>query len=325
MSIILVNRNPKAGYSIYRCFAEFKNYINVKELFLPEYRISIKNIIRNINYIKKNTNKDDIIHVTGDVHYVLLGLKHRNTVLTIHDTVLLDNRKRKDLKWLLYYFLWFYLPCKIAKKVVCISEETDRRLKGYVKCKTVVIPDPVSSSFTRFVKVFNYDCPRILHIGTGWNKNLDNVIKALSGMNVNLVIVGNISNTIEKLLKTSNISFEVKIELSDSEIIEEYNKCDIVSFPSIYEGFGLPILEGQTVGRIVVTSTIEPHATVAGKNGAIFVNPNDIESLKKGFLSAIQNKSIREDIIQNGYANIKKYSIGSIVDCYKNIYAEVDK
>lgn len=325
MSIILVNRNPKAGYSIYRCFAEFKNYINVKELFLPEYRISIKNIIRNINYIKKNTNKDDIIHVTGDVHYVLLGLKHRNTVLTIHDTVLLDNRKRKDLKWFFYYLLWFYFPCKIAKKVVCISEETKRCLEKYVKCESIVISDPVSSTFKKNEKIFTKDCPYILHIGTGWNKNLDNVIKALSGMNVSLVIVGNISSNIEVLLKTAKINYEVKVGLSDSEIIEEYNKCDIVSFPSIYEGFGLPILEGQTVGRIVVTSQIEPHMTVAGKKGAIFVNPNNVESIREGFLIAIQNPPIRDEIIKNGYENIKKYNIESITNCYKIIYEEVSK
>lgn len=325
MSIVLVYRNPKAGFSIYRCFAEFKNYIDVKELFLPEYRISIKNMIKNIRYIQKNTNKDDIIHITGDVHYVLLGLIHRKTVLTIHDTVLLDNYKRKDIKWILYYLFWFYFPCKIAKKVVCISEETKRRLQKYMNCKPYIIPDPVSSSFKKIKKVFNYNCPVILHIGTGWNKNINNVIKSLSGMKVKLVIIGNISEDTKELLLESKIDYEIKYGLTDTSIIQEYQNSDIISFPTVYEGFGLPILEGQTVGRVVVTSDIEPHKSVAGENGAIFVNPDDYLLIREGFIKAIDDEELRNRIIEYGYNNTRLYSFERVSMDYMKIYDFTNK
>ena len=320
MSVFLIYRNPNAGFSIYRCFEEFKMHLDIKELFLPEYRISVLKLIRNIKYIKKNVSKDDIIHITGDIHYVLLGLIGKKTILTIHDTVLLDNCKKKNLKWLLYYLFWFYFPCKIAKKVVCISNETNNRLQKYVKCNSIVIPDPVSSSFNRKDKIFNSNCPTILHIGTGWNKNLDNVIKALSGLNVNLVIIGKISSSAETLLISSNIKYAIKQNLSSDEIIAEYENCDIISFPSIYEGFGLPIIEGQTVGRIVITSNIEPHVSVPGKNGAIFVDPNNVDSIRDGFLRAINDNVLRENIINNGFNNSKHYSFKNIVNEYNKIY-----
>lgn len=316
---ILVHRNPAAGYSIYRCFKAFKKELDIDEIFVPEHHITIKNIIKNIIYIRKNTDKSDIIHITGDIHYVLLGLIGRKTILTIHDTVLLDNCKNK-LKWIFYYLFWFYFPCKIAKKVICISEETARCLNKYIKCNVQVIPDPISSDFEKNEKEFNTNCPSILHIGTGWNKNIDNVIKALSGLNIKLIIIGEINNNTKELLNISNLNYVVKKGLSDSEIINEYINSDIISFPSIYEGFGLPILEGQSIGRVVITSNIEPHKAVAGCNGAILVDPFSITSIRDGFLLAINNKTIRDEIILNGYKNVQNYSEPKIIELYKETY-----
>lgn len=319
MSVALINRNSKAGFSIYKCFSGFKNYIEVKEIFVPEVSITVKNIIKNIFYIRRMTSKDDVLHITGDIHYVLLGLFNRKTVLTIHDTVLLDNNT-KNLKWYFYYLFWFFIPCKIANHVVCISEETQRRLNRYVKCKSIVIPDPVSSCFKTKIKEFSTVKPVILQLGTGWNKNVDNVIKAIEGLDVRLVLIGKINNEIEDLLKEKKIDYINKSNLSDDEIVNEYNECDIVSFPTIYEGFGLPILEAQKVGRCVITSNIEPHKSVAGENGAVFVNPFDIDSIRSGFLELLNNKKLRENIISNGFNNVLSYSEESIVNMYKSIY-----
>lgn len=319
MSVVLINRNNKAGFSIYKCFSGFKNHMDIKELFVPEYKISIKNMIANIKYIKQNTQKDDILHITGDIHYVLFGLKKRKTVLTIHDTVLLDRTKR-GFKWLIYYFIWFFFPCKIAKQVVCISEETKRRLLGYVKCNAIVIPDPVSDAFKESFKQFNTKCPVILQIGTGWNKNVQNIIKAVSSLNVKLVIIGQLSEEQRTLLLENNINYDNKINLSDGQIIEEYKNCDIVSFATFYEGFGLPILEGQKTGRIVLSSNIEPHKSVMGENAGVLVNPYDVNSIKKGLLLILQDNCLRKEIIEAGFINASKYSESNVVEMYKRIY-----
>lgn len=324
MSVVLINRNNKAGFSIYKCFENFKKYLPLKELFMPQYRISFKNMKENISYVKKNTEKDDILHITGDVHYLLLGLKKRNTILTIHDTVLLDNTSRFSPKWYFYYLFWFYFPCKFVKKIVCISKYTQENLNKYVKArgiqnKTQIIPDPVTADFVKSVKVFNKECPVILHIGTNWNKNLDRVIMALEGIACKLVIVGKISEEIENLLKEKNINFQNKMNLTDAQIVEEYNNCDVVSFPSIYEGFGLPILEGQSVGRIVVTSNIEPHKSVSG-GAAIFVDPKNVKSIREGFLTAINNDLIRNEKISVGYENAKQYCEEVVVQQYNSLY-----
>ena len=65
-------------------------------------------------------------------------------------------------------------------------------------------------------------------------------------------------------------------------MIQEYKDADLISFPSTFEGFGMPIIEGQAVGRPVITSNIEPMVSVAA-DAAILVDPFNIESIRECF------------------------------------------
>ena len=74
--------------------------------------------------------------------------------------------------------------------------------------------------------------------------------------------------------------------LSDNDLLKEYQNADIINFPSCHEGFGMPIIEGQAVGRIVVTSNIEPMISVAN-NGAAICDPYNIESIRNTYIRVI--------------------------------------
>jgi len=91
------------------------------------------------------------------------------------------------------------------------------------------------------------------------------------------------------------------------ELVALYKKSICLVFPSLYEGFGLPVLEAQSLGVPVLTSNVASLPEVAGK-GALFVNPYDVEDIARGMYRIATDKELREKLIQEGFENIKRFS-----------------
>jgi glycosyltransferase involved in cell wall biosynthesis len=161
-----------------------------------------------------------------------------------------------------------------------------------------------------------------LQIGTKSNKNIGRLIQALEGINCKLIIVGFLSNKYIDLLYEKNIDFDSYYNLSEKELILLYQKSDIISFPSISEGFGLPILEGQATGRAVLTSNISSMPEIAGE-GALLVDPYSIDEIRAGFLKLISDTAFREDLIKKGFENLKRYEASTIKKQYFELYKKV--
>ncbi len=319
-------RNPKAGYSIH---AVFKPIIDAakghcKVFDAPHHRADPISVLQNIWFAFNHRNKNGINHVTGGTHYLILGLAGCKTVLTIHDLVLLDNCNN-CIKKALFKLIWFKLPMKFANAITCISNTTRQHLLNTFNIpdeKVTTIYNPVNPQFTFSKHNFNKECPRILHIGTAWNKNVETVIRALDGIQCELVIIGKPTKSILDALTQFNTSYEIKYDLTEDELIEEYKHCDIVSFPSIYEGFGMPIIEGQSVGRAVLTSNINPMKEIAN-GAACVVDPHDVASIRNGFLRIIHNDIYRKELVTNGKENSKRFSAKHISDQYAMLYSSL--
>ena len=186
----------------------------------------------------------DVNHVTGDIHFLAIGLDPKRTILTVHDLVLLD-RLRGAKRWILW-FVWYWLPLRRSRIVVTISETTRQALLASVRCdpgKVRVIHNCVSAEFSPSPKAFDAVRPRLLVIGTKANKNLDRIAEAVAGLDCRLAIVGPLSDRQRALLADAAIDYENHVGLSREALVEQYRLCDMLLFPSTYEGFGLPIVE----------------------------------------------------------------------------------
>lgn len=323
MKVVYIYRCPKMGFSIGRVFKPIEKKMKEKcecdSITFENETYDIISLAKNIRYVQKymKKNTDTIIHITGTEHYLLPFLKKHKTVCTVHDLGFYTSRK-KTLRVLLKFPLWIY-SLKLAKKVTFISEKSLKEANELVNLKknqTCVIMNPVSSEFKLSLKEFNKKCPIILIIGTGSNKNVERTIEALNGIKCKLRIVGPLRGKQKELLENYNIQYSQTEKITDEQVIEEYQKCDIVSFASEHEGFGMPIIEGQASGKVVVTSDISPMKEIA--NGScVLVNPFSVSSIKDGILNAIKNYSYYQKL---GIENVKRFSVDEKVEEYFKIY-----
>jgi glycosyltransferase involved in cell wall biosynthesis len=99
-------------------------------------------------------------------------------------------------------------------------------------------------------------------------------------------------------------------------------KADLVAFVSTYEGFGVPILEAQATGRVVISGNISPLTEVSG-GGALLVDPSNSDEIKKGILQITENETLRNNLIQIGLENVKKYSAKSVAAQYFELYKTI--
>lgn len=322
MRITYFYRNHRAGYSIKKVSDLFVVQMEDKSVFeMPSQYASLKSILQNMYYTFVHRSRKGINHITGDIHYCILPLIGCKTVLTVHDTCVYDTAR--GFKRLLFKLLWYKLPLRFATKIVCISEATRQSLKRFTKRDDIiVIPNAVDPTYKSTVKEFNAECPNILLIGTNWNKNIERTVRALADINCKLTIIGRLPPSQKEALAQCNTKYTEKNDLTDDEIRQEYEQCDMVCFCSIYEGFGMPIIEANAIGRPVITSNLSPMKEVAG-GSAVLVNPQEEAEIRQAVLSVITNKALREQCIKHGSVNVKKYQQDYVVNRYKNLYKEL--
>lgn len=262
----------------------------------------------------------DVYHITGEVHFLTYLLKKNKTILTILDCVVLE-RTKGITRWL-YKFFWYTIPVKRAKIVTAISESTKKEILKYVKCdpeKVVVVPVFISEKFKPYIKKFNSEKPVLLQVGTAPNKNIPRLIEAIRDIPCKLEIIGQLDEQIMQHLIENKIDYENFVNLSEDELVERYNNCDIITFVSTYEGFGMPIVEANAVGRPVITGNIYSMAEVAG-NAACLVDPLDRTAITSGVKRIMHDDRYREQIINKGFENLKRFDINLITGKYYELY-----
>jgi glycosyltransferase involved in cell wall biosynthesis len=120
---------------------------------------------------------------------------------------------------------------------------------------------------------------------------------------------------INQAIQRSPFKGDIVLEgyVSEEEKEELYKKADLFVLPSFYEGFGFPVLEAMSHGMPVVCSNISSLPEVAGSS-ALLVNPNSTEEIAKAIEQVYHDEDLRNDIIEKGLKNVKKFSWEKCVD-----------
>ncbi len=268
-------------------------------------------------------SQGDINHITGDVHYIAIFMKKRKTILTIHDLNLLN--LPSAFKRTIHRWFWLEIPIRKSQVVTVISQTTKEQILQHTHCppeKIRVIYNCVSSAFKAHPKEFREREPIILQVGIKPNKNLGRVAEALEGISCQLEIIGKPLERDLALLEKYKINYRWEVDLTNEQVVQKYIDCDMLVFISTYEGFGLPIIEANAVGRPVVTSNISSMPEVAG-DAAHLVDPFSVSSIRSGIVKVIREPSYREQLIKNGWNNCQRFMPSTIAAAYAQLYQEV--
>ena len=312
---------------------------------LPFTSRGIFSIIFNLLYLSRF--KKGLFHITGDVHYAILALPKDRTILTIHDLVFLHTYKGLRHRFLKWIFL--DLPVKKAKYVTTVSEKSKQEILEYTNCdpqKILVIPNPVDLQFTNASTSLNLPQPpqplagrlnpstslnlpqppstpsTILFLGTQPNKNLEISIAALFGLDVHLRIIGELSRKQKEMLAKFNINYTSDFSISPEQLAAEYTNADLILFPSTYEGFGLPVIEGFQAGIPVVTSKISPMKEVAG-DAALLVDPYSVASIREGVINLLDSAQRQMDLVKAGKEKVANYQPRFIAGLYQQLWRKL--
>ena len=326
IKVIHFQRQPgRRGFSIERLFAD------LRAAMPPDIRCE-KYVVphpsrgwwrRMAAIADAGRHRGEVNHITGDVHFLALGLPGKNTLLTVHDCGILH--RSRGLSRLLLRLFWYTWPIARCRMVTAISETTRRELIELTDAppaKIRVIYDCVSPDFVPMPATFNRSCPRILLVGVAPNKNLERIAAALAGLRCAVELIGQPSAAQHEAFAQRGISLQALGNCDNQGVLAAYRRCDLVLFASVHEGFGLPILEAQATGRPVVTSNCSSMAEVAG-DSACLVDPLAPASIRAGVERVIQDDGYRALLVRRGAENVRRFQPARIAGDYAAIYREM--
>jgi glycosyltransferase involved in cell wall biosynthesis len=316
-------RRPLAGvFSIERVFD------TVRAALPPDIEVSVRRnrfpsrgvLPRVLDALLARRRAAAVNHVLGDVHYLTWFLPRRGTILTVHDCASLARLRglRRRLLWL----GWYWWPLQRAERVVAISEFTRQELGAWLPRARVpidVIPPPLPRGFGQRPPRPRGARLRLLQVGTAENKNLTRVIEACRDLPVELTIVGAIGASERSQLGALGVAHSNRVELDDGALLSEFEACDALIFASTYEGFGLPIIEAQSVGRPVITSRLGATAETAG-GAACLVDPFDVNDIRRGIRRLIEEPRYAAELVARGLENAARFAPERVAAAYAALY-----
>lgn len=280
-----------------------------------------------IPYISKKINPD-LIHFPAFPPSLFLK---RKFIFTIFDATMWKHKETLSLKNRLYMKPLSSRAIRNANKLITISDsskeeiidvfpEISNKIKNLgisISKEFKMIDEPGRLSYVK--EKFNLSDKFFLAVGSlEPRKNLIFLIKAFAEfkkLNINeykLVITGRSawgSLEVSELIKKNNLQDEIILTgyLEDNDLHALYNLATFFVFPSIYEGFGLPVLEAMACGTPVIISNSSSLPEVAGDAG-IYIDPYDQDSLVAALNKVVNNHELYEDLKLKGLRRAKLFS-----------------
>lgn len=297
-------------------------------------------------------NDIDIVHYPYFEPFFLTLPFHKRhrTVVTVHDLTPLVFPKyfpagiRGNLKWQLQK-----IALMRSDSIITDSECSKRDIVRYTNISYNRVHRVYLAAGDEFEvlkkgsweaelkRKYNLPAQFVLYVGdVTWNKNIPRLITAIKKINVPLVMVGKalVEKDFDKnnswnqdLLKIQQLTEKdnriIKLGfVPTKDLISIYNLTTVFAMPSLYEGFGLPILEAMSCGCPVVT-TKEGSIPETAEDSAFYVNAYDTSDIGKGIKEVFLNNSLRDKLSSQGLQQAKKFSWRMTAKKTMQVYKEV--
>ena len=300
--------------------------------------------------------KCDLLHCTCNTAPLKLKIP---LVTTLHDIIFKENTilnlVTSSASWYqkignLYRRIIVERVVKRSNRLITVSNFEKNNITNYFKVDDKnlnAIHNGVSERFhTNYLieqkieirKKYNLPERFILHIGnTDPRKNTNRVLKAFhkyTSENRNhckLVLVGLNNAKLESIISDLSLLNELKSNIvltgyvSDEDLPIIFNMAQLFLFPSLREGFGIPIIEAMASGIPVITSNTSSMPEVAD-NAALLIDPNKTEEIYDGIKKILSSNRLRDELIKKGLVRSKSFSwvnaAHDVFDIYKQLYNE---
>lgn len=334
---------PQNQYFVYspkvKNIPQINAFINIKgiHLKLPEK----KGLLWRSLGIKTQLLKDRIDLYHGLSHEIPIGIHKTGipSIVTIHDLIFIKFPKNFGVIDRFIYNLKTRYACKHADRIIAISEQTKRDIVELFKIapeKIEVVYQSCDDSFklpvteeTKAVVRTKYNLPNqyILNVGTiETRKNLLNLIKALKNVNetYKLVVIGKKTDyykQVEKEILEQELSHRVlflqNVPFTDLPVI--YQMAAVFAYPSVYEGFGIPIIEALYT-RVPVVAAIGSCLEEAGGPNSLYVHPTDHNAMANAINKILASPDLQAEMKEKGIAYVQKFNNESISNQMMQLY-----
>lgn len=294
----------------------------------------------------------DLIHYPYfEPFFLTLPLFKKNkTVVTVHDLtpLVFPDEFKSGLKGILKWQIQ-KMALKSADRIITDSESSKRDIVRFTDISPSRIHVVYLAAGEEFKRINDkglmikkirekYGLPEkfILYVGdVTWNKNLPRLIEAVSKINIPFAMVG--KALINKEIDTQNPWNKdlVKVQemaeqnnnvfrlgfVSSRDLVALYNAATLFVMPSVYEGFGLPILEAMSCGCPVVTSREGSIPEIAGVS-CRYIDAYDLDSIARGISEVFSNRNLQRELSAKGLIQSKKFTwrktAGNTINAYKS-------
>ncbi len=259
-------------------------------------------------------------------------------IVTIHDLIFERYPQFYSFFDRKIHFWKFKKSAEMADLVIAISEQTKKDIVKFLKipeekirvvyqgCHQAFKEKPNEEFLLQIQKKYNLPHRFILNVGTiEERKNLLSVVRALAGTKIPLVVVGKRTKyykKIEREIRENKVEIYFLEGLSMPELAGVYRLADIFIYPSLFEGFGIPIIEALFSETVVITSNLSCLPEAGGKD-SVYINPLDVCDIRAKIKFLWDNESERKYRAEKGLEFVQKFSDEEIAKNLIEVYQEV--
>jgi glycosyltransferase involved in cell wall biosynthesis len=305
------------------------------------YKMALKKYWRTFKLARTIAEyKPDVYHgLSGELPIKANKRSNTKLVVTIHDLIFLRFPEFYNSVDRKIYSQKAKYACEIADTVIAISEQTKSDLINFYKieehkievvyqgCNTVYQKEVETSTKIEIAGKYNLPENYILNVGTiEKRKNTLAILEAIhhGKINISLIVIGKKTDYQDELLKyasENNLSDKLIIlnEVPQEDLPGLYQQADIFVYPSLFEGFGIPIIEAL-YSKIPVITTKGGVFSETGGFSSLYVEPGNIEKLSESIKTVLEDSDLREKMINDGLKYVQKFNEDRIASNLMNVY-----